>query len=141
MEEKENKKEQEVVMGTLYDMNKAMVKQAEIKLTEGVLNSKKEIIKNFIYKTNNNYYMLLCNERKDYTVFDFKKDRDNYDLDFPICLDCAKCLIDECLVPRGEIRGIDLTKDKTAIEIWMIIDDEAYVYYFFPYDNGVITDF
>ena len=137
--EEEEKKEREVVMGTLYDMNKAMVKQAEIRLSEGVLNSKKEIIKNFINKTNNNYYMLLCNERKDYTVFDFKKDRDNYDWDEPIPMSCAKCLIDDCLIPRGEIRGIDLTKDKLAIEIWMIIDDEAYVYYFFPYDNGIIT--
>lgn len=133
--EEEEKKEREVVMGTLYDMNKAMVKQAEIKLSESVLNSKKEIIKNFIDKTNNNYYMLLCNERKDYTIFDlWSVKTDNL-------IKPAQCLVDECLIPRGEIRGIDLTKDKTAIEIWMIIDDEAYVYYFFPYDNGVIEEF
>lgn len=138
MEERKEKEEQ-VVIGTLYDINKNMIKQTEIKLNESVLNSKKEIIKNFIYKTNNNYYMLLCNERKDYTVFDFKRDRDNYDWDEPIHMSCAKCLVDECLIPRGEIRGIDLTKDRNAIEIWMVIEDEAYVYYFFPYDNAVIT--
>lgn len=113
----EEKKTSEIAIGTLYDLNKDLVKKTEVKLAEGVLNSKKEIIKNFIYKTNNNYYMLLCNERKDYTIFDFKKDRDNYDWDTPICMDCAKCLVDECLVNRGEIRGIDLTKDKSAIEI------------------------
>ena len=70
--------EKEIVVGTLYDINKNLVKQNEIKLTEAILNSKKLIIRDFIYKTNQNYYMLLCNEKKDYTIFDFKRDRDNY---------------------------------------------------------------
>lgn len=133
-ENSENKKQ--IQFGNLYDINKNIVKQNEVKLSEGILNSKKEIIKNFINKDNNNYYMLLCNEKKDYTVFDFQKFKTP-----ERCRDCAKCLVDECLINRGEIRGIDLTKDKNAIEIWMIIDNEAYVYYFFPYDNGVISDF
>ena len=47
-------------------------------------------------------------------------------------------LVDECLKNRGEIRGIDLTKGKDAIEIWLIIEDEAYCYYFFPYDAAII---
>ena len=131
--DEENNQKREIEFGNLYDMNKTIVKQNEVKLSEGVLNSKKEIIKNFINSTQNNYYMLLCNERKDYTVFDLWN---TTDLMKPV-----KCLVDECLVNRGEIRGIDLTKDKDAIEIWMIIDDEAYVYYFFPYNNGVIDDF
>ena len=139
--EEEKQKDAQIAVGTLYDVNKNLVKQKELKLSEAALKSKKLIVRDFIYKQNNNYYMLLCNERKDYTVFDFKRDRDNYDWDTLICEDCAKCLIDECLTNRGEIRGIDLTKDKDAIEIWMIIDNEAYVYYFFPYDNGVISDF
>ena len=113
MEEKNNKT---IEFGNLYDINKNIVKQNEIKLSEGLLNR--------------------CNERKDYTVFDFKEKKWA-----ERCLDCAKCLVDECLTNRGEIRGIDLTKEKDAIEIWMIIDNEAYVYYFFPYDNGVIWDF
>lgn len=113
----EEKEEKEIAIGTLYEVNKTLIKQNEKKLSTAVLNSKKEIIKNFIYKTNNNYYMLLCNEQKDYTVFDFKRDKDNYDWDPPICMDCAKCLVDECLIPRGEIRGIDLTQNQDAIEI------------------------
>ena len=135
MENEENKKS--IEFGTLYDINKNIVKQNELKLDEGVLNSKKEIIKNFIMsKSEDFYFMLLCNERKDYTIFDFK-DYKTQERSF----NCAKCLIDECLINRGEIRGIDLTKDRDAIEIWMIIDGEAYVYYFFPYDSGVIYDF
>ena len=36
-------------MGTLYDLNKNLVKQNEVELTEAVLNSKKEIVKNFFF--------------------------------------------------------------------------------------------
>ena len=143
--EEEKQKDAQIAVGTLYDVNKNLIKQHELKLSEAALNSKKEIIKNFLLNTDNNYYMLLCNERKDYTVFDFKADVYDYDEDWELekkrCMDCAKCLIDECLMNRGEIRGIDLTKDKDDIEIWMVIEDDAYVYYFFPYDHGVIEDF
>lgn len=138
MEEKEiqkMKKEKKIAVSTLYEINKSLVKQNEVKLSKDVLNNKKEIIKNFVNQTNNNYYMLLCNERKDYTIFDL------WSIKLDDLMKLVNCLIDECLIPRGEIRGIDLTKDKQAIEIWMIIDNEAYVYYFFPYDNGVIEDF
>ena len=111
----------DISLGTLYDVNKNLVLKNEIKLTDGVLNSKKEIITNFMRKMNNAYYMLLCNERKDYTIREI-----------------VSILVDECLKNRGEIRGIDLTKGKDAIEIWLIIEDEAYCYYFFPYDAAII---
>lgn len=125
--------ENEISLGTLYEVNKNLVQNSEKELTEGVLNSKKEIVKNFINKTNNYYYMLLCNERKDYTIFHINN----------ICndkkpMELSLCLIDECLKNRGEIRGIDITKDKGAIEIWLSIDGEAYVYYFFPYDSALV---
>ena len=41
----ENKK---VVLGTLYDINKGIVQNSELKLSEGLINSKKEIFN--IYK-------------------------------------------------------------------------------------------
>ena len=133
----EETKQTEFALGTLYDLNKGLVQQNEVKLSEGVLNSKKEIIKNFLIKTNNNYYMLLSNERKDYTIFTMGSN-DGYTYE-----DKSKrlvsILVDECLVNRGEIRGIDITKDKGAIEIWMSIEEESYVYYFFPYDTAIIN--
>ena len=131
----EEKKETEFAMGTLYDLNKGLVQQNEPKLSEGVLNSKKEIIKNFVINTNNNYYMLLSNERKDYTIFTVGT-RDQYENK---CKKLTSILVDECLINRGEIRGIDITKDKGAIEIWMSIEGESYVYYFFPYDTAIIN--
>lgn len=130
----EETKQTEFAMGTLYDLNKGLVQQNEPKLSEGVLNSKKEIIKNFVINTDNNYYMLLSNERKDYTIFTFGT-RDQYESK---CKKLVSVLVDECLINRGEIRGIDITKDKGAIEIWMSIEGESYVYYFFPYDTAII---
>lgn len=129
----EKKKMSDISLGTLYDVNKNLVLKNEIELTDGVLNSKKEIITNFMRQMNNAYYMLLCNERKDYTVFKMN-DKDNDDS----IREIVSILVDECLKNRGEIRGIDLTKDKDAIEIWLIIEDEAYCYYFFPYDAAII---
>lgn len=110
--EEEEKKTSEIAVGTLYDINKNLVKNKELKLSEAALNSKRLVVRDFIDKHDDQYFMLLCNELKDYTVFDFR-DRKWTER----CMDCAKCLIDECLMNRGEIRGIDLTKDKDAIEI------------------------
>lgn len=125
----------ELNLGTQYEFSKDMVKQLP-NLTEGQLNSKKEIVKNFLRKSLNNYYMLLCNEQKDYTVFRItnneEKDRDEQKQEI------VNILIDECLHNRGGIRGIDLTEQQDAVEIWLYIDEEAYVYYFFPYDEAVI---
>lgn len=133
----EETKQTEFALGTLYDLNKGLVQQNEIKLSEGILNSKKEIIKNFLVKTNNNYYMLLSNERKDYTIFTMGSN-DGYTYEDK-SKKLVSILVDECLVNRGEIRGIDITKDKGAIEIWMSIEGESYVYYFFPYDTAIIN--
>lgn len=129
----EKKKMSDISLGTLYDVNKNLVLKNEIELTDGVLNSKKEIITNFMRQMNNAYYMLLCNERKDYTVFKMN-DKDSDDS----IREIVSILVNECLKNRGEIRGIDLTKGKDAIEIWLIIEDEAYCYYFFPYDAAII---
>ena len=133
----EETKQTEFALGTLYDLNKGLVQQNEIKLSEGILNSKKEVIKNFLIKANNNYYMLLSNERKDYTIFTMGSN-DGYTYEDK-SKKLVSILVDECLVNRGEIRGIDITKDKGAIEIWMSIEGESYVYYFFPYDTAIIN--
>lgn len=125
----------EIEAGNLYELNKNLVQQHEVKLSEGVINSKKEILKNFIKKTNNIYYMLLSNENKDYTIFTFNNIDNNYEKKLTKMINI---LVDECLYNRGEIRGIDLTKDKSAIEIWLSINDESFVYYFFPYDQAII---
>lgn len=134
------KKESQIAIGTLYELNKNLIQEHEQKLTSGIINSKKEIIKNFIIKNENTYYMLLSNERKDYTIFTMgltgPDEKYSYE---DKSKKLVSVLVDECLINRGEIRGIDITKNKDAIEIWMSIEGESYVYYFFPYDAAIIN--
>ena len=75
------------------------------------------------------YYMLLSNELKYYTVFDFNK---NYTKDNPR-------LIDEviaCLQELGNIKSYEINDD--SIEFWITKDDKSYPLYFFDYSGGVI---
>lgn len=129
MKMKKNNKTSKVSIGTLYDLNKAAVIK-EISLTGDKLEEKKPAIIDFLKDKNNTYYMLLCNERRDYTVFRLKEENSINDL--------VNCLVDECLLNRGLVKGIDITKDQGAIEIWLSIEEEAFVYYFFPYDSAIV---
>lgn len=75
--------------------------------------------------------MLLCNERRDYTLFHKKN---NSHKTYENMLDVLK----ECLTNRGQVKSIELDKVSQAIEIWLHIDEENFAYYLFPYDTGVI---
>ena len=132
MEEQTNQ-ETALNLGTQYEFSKSLVAQLK-DLEQGVINSKKEVLVNYLRKIKATYYMLLCNERKDYTIF---RVTENKDLEVQY-KEIVSILVDECLVNRGGIRGIDLTENKDAVEIWLYIDEEAFVYYFFPYDEAVI---
>lgn len=120
----------EISAGNLYEMNKAIMQSNKIKdLTKEELNKKKRNIKNFMEEKQGIYYMLLCHEQRDYTIFNLKEKKIDEAVDI---------LIDECLPNRGIVRSIEPTKDGVAIEIWLKIDDEAFCYFFFKYDEAVI---
>lgn len=121
------------LLGDLYHLNKTLVEQQEKIISPYKLLEKKKIISNFINKTNNYYYMLLCNERKDYTLFHI-----NNICDDKKAIELSNCLVDECLANRGDIKSIEVTNDKQAVEIWISIENESFVYYFFPYDAALV---
>ena len=58
----------EVSLGTLYDLNKGVIQQ-QPDLTAEQIAEKSTLVENFIKETKNKYYMLLCNDRRDFTVF------------------------------------------------------------------------
>lgn len=120
-------------MGTVYDLNKQLVETAEKVISPYKLNEKKKIIKQFIRESKDTYFMLLCNERRDYTLFNMINDKEEDKLS-----ELANVFVDECLQNRGDIKGIDLTENKDAIEVWLSIEGESYCYYFFPYNAGVV---
>lgn len=117
----------EVSMGTIYDMNKN-ASAAEPVLTTKQLAKKLKEIGKFIKQSSNQYFMLLNRETANYTLFNLEnKSRMIFILKE----------LQECLENRGDVVSIDLTESKDAFEIW-IRDEEDIVYYFFPYDLGVI---
>lgn len=125
----------EINMGTLYDANKdIMSKQEPISLREWTEKSKALV--EFCKKTQNQYYMLLNRETYNFTLFNFGS-KNNHG-----SLNTRRLIYDDlkiCLQNRGEVLSIELTQQEDAYEIW-IRDDEQniLVYYFFPYDIGVI---
>lgn len=112
----------------LYDLNKSAVASLP-DLTEEELEAKKEVINTLISKSDNKYYMLLNNEFHYYTLFAITDIDVNYKFADEVIL-CLKDFADS-------VKVIDIFEDyedQTAIEIWVMINGEAYIMYLFPYD-------
>ena len=112
--------------GTLYDVNKDLMKK-ENPLSPFAFREKLRKVSLVMYNKGQ-YYMLLCHERRDYTLFNLQN------------CPSQKAIQDDlrdCFINRGEVLSIDKTEDNQAFEIWINID-EAFCYYLFSYDEGVI---
>lgn len=117
----------EVSLGTVYDINKNLMEK-ENRLSNSVVRKKiQEIAQEYFKK---GYYMLLCHEKRDYTVFNILSD---------INAGCAAQELKECLQNRGEILAIDKVADSSNIyEIWLKTPEGAFAFYLFPYNDGII---
>lgn len=121
----------EINLGTLYDFNKEAMKN-EKPLDPIIFNRKVQDIAqnmfNFLDNCGDQYWMLLCHERRDYTLFNI------------IAAVNAEPIVEELkptLTNRGQILSI---AERGAWEIWIrdIETEENFVYYLFQYDKGVI---
>lgn len=122
---------------SLYDMAKIEAMHVTT-LTDEEIHAKKQLICDYIKKNKNKYYMLLCNDRRDYTIFNIEKVSN--------VISVANDII-ECLINR-EFDILSIEKDAAGgIEIWVRgeapgptseLTMQAFAYYFFPYDMGVI---
>lgn len=125
------KREATIEGNTLYDANKSLIAQTTKPLTHLELAAIQPKLEDWFNMIIDTYAMLLCHERRDYTIFHlYEKENKN-----PPAV-AARELIG-CLTDRGEIRVIEENKDK-AWEIWLKIGEEYYCYYLFRYDQGVI---
>lgn len=123
----------EINLGNLYDFNKELMKKEKI-IDPIIFNTKVNQIAEdmFIEAFNNDehYWMLLCHDRRDFTLFNI------------IAATEVNDIIEEIkptLTNRGQIITID-KQPNGAWEIWIrdIETTENFVYYLFKYDNGVI---
>lgn len=118
----------DVEMGNLYDMNKGIMKSQK-PLSKTKLREAKDKLKLFFLT--DKYFMLLCHERRDYTIFNVSKEDSSIE-------ESVKILVDECLINRGEVLSIEKTEDDLAYEIWIRNEEDIFCYYLFPYTQGVI---
>ena len=116
----------EVSLGTVYDINKNLMKN-EKKLSSPALTNKLKKVTQF-FKEGQMYYMLLCHEMRDYTIFRI--------IDAQTSAEKATQELKECLLNRGEVLSLD--KENEAFEIWIKNNNEAFCYYLFPYDDAII---
>lgn len=118
----------EVSLGTLYDINKNLMKE-EKKLSCPALTNKLKHVTKF-FENNKMYFMLLCNEARDYTIFKINNHASAKK---------ATEELKECLLNRGEVLDISKVDGiQEAFEIWIRMNNDAYCYYLFPYDEAII---
>ena len=116
----------EVALGTLYELNKSAMEK-EKRMTNMALNKTLKEMESFFDK--GMYFMLLCHEQRDYTVFCLSTKNKIKNATYELKL---------CLQNRGDILSIDPTEDGIAYEIWIRNMEGVVVYYLFPYDEAVI---
>lgn len=109
LKKKNGKKLTNVELGKLYDINKSIIEKNVSPLTPEEVEEKMQLIDTFMKETNNKYYMLLCNDRKDYTVFNLNQIGNTQE--------ATTILVQECCVNRGVLKSIELTAAKDAVEI------------------------
>lgn len=123
------KQEAEISMGNMYDVNKQLM-QYETPITEEEIANRKEDLVKWLIESNSKYFMLLCHEKRDYTIFAITSETGVEDI--------PNILLDECMCNRGDLIAVDATPDG-AYEIWIKnYADEYSCYYFFPYGEAVI---
>lgn len=119
----------------LYDFNKVnMARLPELDFHQE--NSAKDILRTFFLNhSENRYFMMLCHDNHDFTLFD-REQWDLRDIVGAISNDIIECM------HNRQFGIIDIVTVAGAVEIWVKPHDQtevAYMYMLFPYDNGVIT--
>ena len=129
----------ELQAGSLYEVNKQLSAQERVM---GAATRKKvqEDLRLWFRDGIETYAMLLCHDRRDYTLFRVVQSPAE-----------AAAALFECLDNRGEVISIEKIPEDSAWEIWLRITDETiaedftvdtntedYCYYLFCYDPAII---
>ena len=111
---------------SLYDLNKSVISQLPDYGEKEFINAI-NTIDDFV--SNDKFYMLLGREVNYYTIF--MREPNAQETIGEAVVDCLKYF-------SPAIKSIDVTEDKSAIEVWAMNADTPVVMYFFPYNEGVV---
>lgn len=116
----------EVEFSTLYAANKQLYQK--ITPNEKTINAQLEELEAWLPFEVYNYFMLLCRERNDYTVFHIAKDKKNLTKE-----------LKEVLESRGTIIDIINQNENNYTECWVRDNtQEVFMYMFFPCDEWIV---
>lgn len=120
---------------TLYDVNKQLLNNERF-LDPIELNLKIKTIRKAYDNKTLKFLMLLCNERKDYTIFDLK----NFTKEKDLCLNEFESDLRESLQNRGRVLTIEKAVSSPGWEIWLRDDEgENFCYYLFNCTPAVLS--
>lgn len=124
----------------LYEFNKSTLVNAP-SATSAEMDLMRSRVRKYLANNPNanRYYMLLCRELADYTLFN------STDLLISECSEVMEADIQDCFNNRNmEIMMMDINNDN-VVEIWVRVNhteedipNEIYLYHLFPCDMGVI---
>lgn len=120
----------DISLGNLYDINKQLMATMP-EITDAEINLITPQLEEWFNWKLDGYAMLLCRERYDFTVFHL------YEKQNPYPQKVAVSELFELLKERGKILSIEKA-DEISWEIWIKIDEEAFVFYLFGCDKWII---
>ena len=116
---------------SLFELNQSAI-TALPPLTPGAIAIARHIIAEFVKKySGSEYFMLLSNEQKYYTLFSI-----GHATGTAFDYDLIENEVIDCLESQGVLK--DYSEVEDGIEFWVTKEDNSYVYYLFNYDKGVI---
>ena len=117
-------------LGSLYDMNRYFYSQ----LPDMDEKKKEELIMNiamwFSSKPTNKFFMMLCRELNDYTIFHFEHPNHSK----------GKTELEELLKSRGSVKDIYYNHDTDTYDFWLLssLDGQIQMYKIFMCDDFII---
>ena len=120
----------EIEAGNVFELNKQIRRKSSPMESEKLNEAITNLAGWCSFRCNARYYMLLCKERSDYTIFRLKNF--NYDQ--------AGQEVKEVLESRGQIIGVDYLHGFDAYECWVKDPetDEPFMYMFFVCDDFIV---
>ena len=118
---------QTVDMGDLYSINKQVYAKLPNYSSKEVISKLKPVAR-WLEENMCEYAMLLCHERRDYTIL-------HYSGEYGIA---TLSDLRECLENRGRIVDISYIESQDAWEIWLRIGNEVYMFMFFDAEGFVV---
>lgn len=126
----------EVNLGNLYDVNKQLMMQ-EPCMNQADIDAAKNHLQTWLNTYFcKRYFMLLCHELRDYTIFNLDK-TDSWQMAPDSTLTDATNDIIECMTNRGKLLTIDQQEDQVW-ELWIRNSEGCFAYYLFPYGDAVL---